>query len=120
METITLSTILSAVKMLDERVISLEKQLNERYFKETEHESEEALLNDIGTITKPEVAKLLKISERSVIRYRKRYSFPIKRVGREKHYYLVPIIRAIQKHKLPWCEKTYAKIRQTKKLIPKI
>lgn len=120
METITLSTILSAVKMLGERVISLEKQLNERYFTEAEHESEEALLNDIGTITKQEAARLLKISERSIIRYREKYDFPIERVGRETHYYLVPIIRAIQKHKLPWCERTYAKIRQTKNLMPKI
>lgn len=120
METITLDTIYREIKMLHGRLDLFEEMLQERVTAEREYEDESELIKEIGTITKYEAAELLGISDRHMLRYRDRYNFPTTRIGREMHYYLVPIIRAIQKYKLPWSERVYQKILASKKILPVI
>lgn len=120
METITLDTIYRELKMLGGRLDLLGEMLSEKITKEREYTDEAELIREIGTVTKSDAASILGISERHILRYKDRYSLPTTRVGREVHYYRVPIVRAIQKHKLPWSEKAYQRVLASKKMLPVI
>ena len=120
MQTITLDALWGAIKALEERISVLSNQLQDRYIEEQEFKSEDDLIKEIGTITKQQAADLLQVSYRHLLRYKNWYDLKTVRVGREIHFYLVPIITAIRKYKLPWCEKTYERIRQSQKRLPKI
>ena len=99
---------------------NLEELLKEKITEEQEYKDEAELIEEIGTIPKQDAAALISVSERQLLRYKERYNLPTVKVGRETHYYLVPLIRVIRKFKLNWVEKVYQRILDTKKIIPKI
>lgn len=115
---ITLDMIFKELKMLGGRLDLFHELLKEKVSEERKEVEEAELIKEIGTIPKSMAAALLGVSERHILRYKDRYNLPTVRIGREMHYYLVPIVRAIQKFKLPWSQKVYQTILDSKKMLP--
>ena len=115
---ITLDMIFKELKMLNGRLELFHELLKEKIAEERQEVDEAELIKEIGTIPKSTAASLLGISERHILRYKDRYNLPTVRIGREMHYYLVPIVRVIQKFKLPWSQTVYQSILASKKILP--
>ena len=120
MDTITLDIIFREIKMLGGRLENLEDVLKEKVSAMRKEADEADLIKEIGTIRKTDAAAILGISERHILRYKERYNLPTVRIGREVHYYLVPLVRTIQQHKLPWSEKDYERVLASKRMLPVI